>query len=282
MLIASFWQTACCLYFCVGGLRLLREERFISSESETGNFFFFPVWASTLNKSLRGYVYKYIVKARMDGGDSSVFIQTVFWSVPTVLCLYSTLMFFLFAICLRGNMWCCFVHLWVGCWFCWWQQCSCSHASWCKVRSEIPHRPAKGQMCKFSVPRYYRRVHHKLSMLDYCNALKPVIWNLNLAAKAVFNNWKVFLCSSFEVAANSYSHQIQVMFAYRATTGSTYLYINSLIQIYLTSKSLHSASELCILVSLLRERKKKTHTQSLNVVLNIFFHLTAFPFYFLL
>jgi len=79
MCLASFWPTAYCLNFRVGGLRLLREDGFILSESETGHFFFSLLWASTLNKTLTGCFCEIYCKGEKVGWCFLCLIQTVFW-----------------------------------------------------------------------------------------------------------------------------------------------------------------------------------------------------------
>ncbi len=94
-----------------------------------------------------------------------------------------------------------------------------------------------------------------LSRLDYCNALlaglpactvKPLQLIQNAAARVVFNEPKkssiytslslhwlpVAACIKFKV----------LMFAYKTTTGAAPIYVNSLVQTYAPSRSLHSVS----------------------------------------
>ncbi len=55
------------------------------------------------------------------------------------------------------------------------------------------------------------------------------------------------------------------MFAYRSTSGSAPLYLNSLLQTYMPSRSLRSASERCITVPSQRGTKSLSQTFSLTV-----------------
>ncbi len=56
-----------------------------------------------------------------------------------------------------------------------------------------------------------------------------------------------------------------LMFAYRTTSGSAPLYLNSLLQTYMPSRSLHSASERHIIVPSQRGTKSLSQTFSLTV-----------------
>ncbi len=55
------------------------------------------------------------------------------------------------------------------------------------------------------------------------------------------------------------------MFSYKTTTGSGPLYLNSLLQIYVPSRSLRSASEQCIVVPFQRNTKSHSQTVTLTV-----------------
>ncbi len=54
---------------------------------------------------------------------------------------------------------------------------------------------------------------------------------------------------NFHLATKSCSHKIQgIDVAFKTTTGSAPLYLNSLLQTYVPSRNLHSASERCFIV----------------------------------
>ncbi len=114
-----------------------------------------------------------------------------------------------------------------------------------------------------------------LSRLDYCNALlaglsansiKPVQLIQNAAARLIFNEPKRHHTSihQFALATNSCSHKIHV-FAYKTTSGSAPLYLNSVLQTYVPSRSLHSASERRIIAPSQRGTKSLSQTFSLTV-----------------
>ncbi len=101
-----------------------------------------------------------------------------------------------------------------------------------------------------------------LSRLDYCNALlaglpasssKPLQLIQNAAARLMFNEPKrmhvtpLFINLHWLPIAACIKFKA-VMFAYKTTTGSAPLYLNSLLQTYVPSTGLHSASEWCIIV----------------------------------
>ncbi len=99
-----------------------------------------------------------------------------------------------------------------------------------------------------------------LSRLDYCNALlaglpansiKPLQLIQNAAARLIFNEPK--------------RTHVTPMFAYTTTSGSAPLYLNSLLQTYMPSRSLRSASERCITVPSQRGTKSLSQTFSLTV-----------------
>ncbi len=96
-----------------------------------------------------------------------------------------------------------------------------------------------------------------LSRLDYCNALlaglpassiKPLQLIQNAAARLIFNEQKrthvtpLFINLHWLPIAARIKFKA-LMFAYRTTSGSAPLYLNSLLQTYVPSRSLHSASE---------------------------------------
>ncbi len=99
-----------------------------------------------------------------------------------------------------------------------------------------------------------------LSRLDYCNALlaglpansiKPLQLIQNAAARLIFNEQKrthvtpLFINLHWLPIAARIKFKA-LMFAYRTTSGSAPLYLNSLLQTYVPSRSLRSASERCI------------------------------------
>ncbi len=97
-----------------------------------------------------------------------------------------------------------------------------------------------------------------LSRLDYCNALlaglpassiKPLQLIQNAAARLIFNEPKrthvtpLFINLHWLPIAAQCIKFKALMFAYRTTSGSAPLYLNSLLQTYMPSRSLRSASE---------------------------------------
>ncbi|KAI2657366.1 putative RNA-directed DNA polymerase from transposon BS [Labeo rohita] len=100
------------------------------------------------------------------------------------------------------------------------------------------------------------------SRLDYCNAflagrpassIKPLQLIQNAAARIIFNEPKrthvtpLFINLHWLPTA-AHMKLKALMFAYKTTTGSAPLYLNSLLQTYVSSRSLHSASERGIIV----------------------------------
>ncbi len=96
-----------------------------------------------------------------------------------------------------------------------------------------------------------------LSRLEYYNALlavlpassiKPLQLILNVAARLIFNEPKrthvtpLFINLHWQTKA-AHKKFKALMFAYKTITGSAPLYLNSLLQTYVPSRSLHSASE---------------------------------------
>ncbi len=108
-----------------------------------------------------------------------------------------------------------------------------------------------------------------LSRLDYCNALlaglpassiKPLQLIQNTAARLIFNEPKrthvtpLFINLHWLPIAARIKFKA-LMFAYRTTSGSAPLYLNSLLQTYMPSRSLRSASERRITVPSQRDTK---------------------------
>ncbi len=99
-----------------------------------------------------------------------------------------------------------------------------------------------------------------LSRLDYCNALlaglpassiKPLQLIQNAAARLIFNEPKRTHVTphQFALATISCSHKIQgINVCLQITTGSEPLYLNSVLQTYVPSRSFRSASEQRIIV----------------------------------
>ncbi len=117
-----------------------------------------------------------------------------------------------------------------------------------------------------------------LSRLDYCNALlaglptnsiKPLQLIQNAAARLMFNEPKrthvtpLFINLHWLPIAARIKFKA-LMFAYRTTSGSAPLYLNSLLQTY-SSRSLRSASERRIIVPSQRGTKSLSRTFSLTV-----------------
>ncbi len=105
-----------------------------------------------------------------------------------------------------------------------------------------------------------------LSRLDYCNALlaglpassiKPLQLIQNAAARLIFNEPKRTHVTPLFINL--------LMFAYKTTSGSAPLYLNSLLQTYMPSRSLRSASERRITAPSQRGTKSLSQTFSLTV-----------------
>ncbi len=119
-----------------------------------------------------------------------------------------------------------------------------------------------------------------LSRLDYCDALlaslpassiKPLQLTQNTAARLIFNEPKrthvtpLFISLHWLPIAAQCIKFKALMFAYRSTSGSAPLYLNSLLHTYVPSRSLRSASERRITVPSQRDTKSLSQTFSLTV-----------------
>ncbi len=118
-----------------------------------------------------------------------------------------------------------------------------------------------------------------LSRLDYCNALlaglpassiNPLQLIQNATARLIFNEPKrthvtpLFINLHWLPIAARIKFKA-LMFVYRTTSGSAPLYLNSLLQTYMPSRSLRSASEQRITLPSQRGTKSLSHTFSLTV-----------------
>ncbi len=119
-----------------------------------------------------------------------------------------------------------------------------------------------------------------LSRLNYCNALlaglpansfKPLQLIQNAAARLIFNEQKrthvtpLFINLHWLPIAAQCIKFKALMFAYRTSSGSAPLYLNSVLQTYMSSRSLRSASERRITVPSQRDTKSLSQTFSLTV-----------------
>ncbi len=120
-----------------------------------------------------------------------------------------------------------------------------------------------------------------LSRLDYCNALlaglpassvKPLQLIQNVVARLIFNEPKrthvtpLFINLHWLPIAAQCIKFKALMFAYRTTSGSSApLYLNSLLQTYMPSRSLRSASERRITVPSQRATESLSLTFSLTI-----------------
>ncbi len=129
-----------------------------------------------------------------------------------------------------------------------------------------------------------------LSRLDYCNALlaglpassiKPLQLIQNAAARLIFNEPKrthvtpLFINLHWLPIAAQCIKFKALMFAYRSTSGSAPLYLNSLLQTYMPSRSLRSASERRITVPSQSERRITVPSQRGTKSLSQTFSLTV-------
>ncbi len=120
-----------------------------------------------------------------------------------------------------------------------------------------------------------------LSRLDYCNALlagipansfKPLQLIQNAAARLIFNEPKrthitpLFINLHWLPIAACIKFKV-LMFAFKTTSSSAPLYLNSLLQTYVPSRSLHSASEHRFIVPSQRGTKSLAQTFSLTVLI---------------
>ncbi len=118
-----------------------------------------------------------------------------------------------------------------------------------------------------------------LSRLDYCNALlaglpansiKPLQLIQNATARLIFNEPKrthvtpLFINLHWLPIAARIKFKA-LMFAYKTTTGSAPIYLNSLLHTYVPTRSLRSASERRIIVPSQRGTKSLSQTFSLTV-----------------
>ncbi len=130
-----------------------------------------------------------------------------------------------------------------------------------------------------------------LSRLDYCNALlaglpasfiKPLQLIQNAAARLTFNEPKrthvtpLFINLRWLPIAARIKFKA-LMFAYRTPSGSAPLYLSSLLQTYMPSRSLRSASEQCITVPSQRGTKSLSLTKSKNHFFINCTHLVEWP-----
>ncbi len=111
-----------------------------------------------------------------------------------------------------------------------------------------------------------------LSRLDYCNALlaglpassiKPLQLIQNAAARLIFNEPKrthvtPLLINLHWLPIAAHIKLKALIFAYKTTSGSAPLYLNSVLQTYVPSRSLQSASERRIIVPSQRGTKSKS------------------------
>ncbi len=115
-----------------------------------------------------------------------------------------------------------------------------------------------------------------ISRLDYCNALlaglpsstiKPLQIIQNAAARLVFNEPKrahvtpLFISLHWLPVAARIKYKT-LMLAYRTTTGSAPAYFHSLLQIYIPSRSLRSASERRLVVPSQAQNHFPEHSRS--------------------
>ncbi len=118
-----------------------------------------------------------------------------------------------------------------------------------------------------------------ISRLDYCNALlaglpsntiKPLQMIQNAAARLVFNEPKRAHVTPLFVSLHWLPVAARIKFktlmiAYRTTTGSAPTYFHSLLQIYIPSRSLRSASERRLVVPSQRGSKSLSRTFSFTI-----------------
>ncbi len=118
-----------------------------------------------------------------------------------------------------------------------------------------------------------------LSRLDFCNELlaglpastiKPLQLIQNAAARVAFNEPKkanvtlLFIRLHWLPIVARIKFKV-LMIAYKTTTSAAPIYLNSLVQTYAPSRSLHSASERCLVVPYQRGSKSLSQSFSWSV-----------------
>ncbi len=131
------------------------------------------------------------------------------------------------------------------------------------------HRPLTALRGTFPCPNYTLKNKGALGLP--ASSIKPLQLIQNAAARLIFNEPKRTHVTPLFINLHwlpSIAARIKfkaLMFAYRTTSGSAPLYLNSLLQTYITSRSLCSASERRFTVPSQRDTKSLSQTFSWTV-----------------
>ncbi len=114
-----------------------------------------------------------------------------------------------------------------------------------------------------------QQIHAAFQVLP-ASAIKPLQSIQNTAARLIFNELKRMHVTPLFINLHRLPITARIkfkalIFAYKITTGSAPFYLNSLLQTYVPSRSLHSASECRFIVPSHRGTKSLSQTFKLNI-----------------